>query len=378
MIHSSLRSLNFWRVILINFLVSTFIYMLMPLWPSLLDSTGQAAYQESGLTMMVFCLGLFVPGCVSSYLLDRYRRKMVCFWSIIVLAVVSLLATLSLPIWVVGLCRFVQGVAFALFHIALGSTILIDITISERRDVAAYIYFWICRFSLGVGPALGIIALQPYYWEYLKYLPLVCAVLAIYFIIRLDVPFRSPLRSNVFSMDRFWLRHTTPLVMLLFPVVFCVGMEMAINLNPLFFVYLLIGLVLSILFHFMVFYRADMRAEIVTGLVALVAAFLLLLTQDDVDVSHVAAGLSGYGLGNVTGRLLSFFTVASKHTERGSAQGTYKLTFESALCLGFFLPCVLPVENVTWIYLIALCLSALCLPYYLLFVHSWFTKHIKR
>lgn len=377
-IHSSLRSRNFWYVMLINLLVSTFVYMLMPLWPSLMDGQVPGSFHQSGWTMMLFCVGLILPGSISSYLLDKYRRKKVCFWAILSLVAVSLVATLDIPVWLVALCRVAQGAAFALFHISLGSTILIDITVSERRDMAAYIYFWISRFALGLGPALGIVALQPKYWMYLKYLPVVCAVLAVYCIIRLKVPFRAPLRNKVFSMDRFWLRNCSPLVFLLFPVAMSVGVEMALNMNPLFYVYLFVGMLASIVAHFGVFYRADIRAEVVTGLGALVAAFLLLFTQDDVDLTHVAAGLSGYGLGNVSARLQSFFTVVSKHTDRGSAQGTYKLTMECALCVGFFLPCVAGGIESSVCYLVALILVGLCLPFYLLYVHGWFLRNVKR
>ncbi len=352
--------------------------MLMPLWPSLIGGGSDASLQQSGRTMMLYCVGLFLPGSISSFLLDRYRRKSVCRWSVLFLLGVSLVATLNIPIWLVGLCRLLQGSAFALFHIALGSTILIDITVSERRDYAAYIYFWVSRLALGIGPALGIIALHPVYWQYLKYLPVVCAVLSVYLIIRLRVPFRAPIRNKVFSMDRFWLPHCTPLVLLLLPVAMSVGIEMALNMNPLFYVYLLVGLVVSLLFHFMVFYRADLRAEVVTGLAALIAAFLLLLTRGDVDTTPVAAGLSGYGLGNVSGRLQGFFTAVSKHTDRGSAQGTYKLTMESALCIGFFLPCVLGITDTFGCYLVSLIMICLCLPFYLLYVNGWFKNHIRR
>lgn len=376
--HSSLRSFNFWRVILINLLVSVFVYMLMPLWPSMVEAKHGMPVADCGWTMMLFCIGLFLPGCVSSYLLDKYRRKYVCFWSIVVLVVVSLVATLSLPPLLVAACRLLQGAAFALFHTSLGSTILIDITVSERRDVSAYIYFWICRFAFGIGPAIGVMALRPDMWYYLKYVPIVCAVLAVYFIIRLKLPFRTPLRSKVFSNDRFWLPHCTPLVVLLIPAVMALGVEMAINMNPLFYAYVLLGFVISMVLHFMVFFRADLRAEIVTGLLALLAAFLLLFTQDVEKMVVVAAVLTGYGVGNVTGRLQSFFTVVSDHTERGSAQVTYKLTFESALCIGFFLPCALQGVEARYFYLAMIIMSAISLAFYLLFVHKWFLKHSKR
>ena len=363
---------------MINLLVSVFVYMLMPLWPSVMVTTDHMQKVESGWTMMIFCLGLFLPGCVSSFLLDKYPRKRVCFWTIAVLLAVSWLATLPLPVWLIVLCRLVQGAAFALFHISLGSTILIDITVSERRDYAAYIYFWVCRFALGVGPAVGIMALRPEWWEYLKYLPIVCAALAVHFILHLELPFRTPLRSNVFSLDRFWLRHSVPLIVMLFPISLVLGMEMAMNLNPLFYCYLLGGFIASLILHFVVFYHADVRAEIMTGLFALAASFLLLVTQDEEQMVIVAAVLSGYGVGNVTGRVLSFITATSKHTERGSAQVTYKLIFESALCIGFFLPCVCLGMSKNQFYLFSLGLMVFDILFYQLYVHKWFLRNVKR
>lgn len=376
--HSSLRSLNFWRVIIVDLLVSVFVYMLMPLWPGMLHDADGVALQQSGTVMLCFCLGLFLPGAVSSYLLDRYRRKDVCFWSIIVLFCVSMVSTLHLSLGLIALCRLLQGAAFALFHTALGSTILIDITISERRDVASYIYFWVCRFALAIGPALGVLLLRPVLLPYRLYVPIGCALLAIYFIVRLQLPFRTPLRSNVFSLDRFLLRHSLPLCLLLVPVPMTLGAMMAVNLQPLFFVYLLGGFFLSLVLHFMVYYHADVRAEIVTGLLTLMASFLLLLTQDVEQMVTVSAVLAGYGVGCVSGRLQSFFTVVSKHTERGSAQVTYKLTFEGSLCVGFFLPCLLPDLSLPMVFGIALGLNALALAFYLLYVHPWFMRNNRR
>ena len=376
--HSSLRSFNFWRVILIGFLVSVFVYMLMPLWPAMLEAKDDVVFQHSGWTMLLFCIGLFMPGPVSSYLLDRYRRKDVCLLSIGVLVAVSLLAMLDMPIWLVAFWRLMQGAAFALFHISLGSTILIDITISERRDVAAYMYFWTCKFALAVGPAIGLLALHPAFTDYIQYVPIVCALLAFLVIFRLDLPFRTPMRNDVFSMDRFWLRGAWPLVLLQFPVVMTLGVEMALNQNPYFYSHLLVGFLFSLVLHFVVFSRADIRAEIITGLIALLASFLLLLTQDEEQMVVVASVLSGYGVGNVTGRLLSFFTMSSHHTERGSAQMTYKLTFESALCLGFFLPCVFrSVSNVTF-YIVSLVVVLFCILFYLVHVNKWFVGNVKR
>ncbi len=376
--HSSLRSLNFWRIILINLLVSAFVYMVMPLWPLKLEQNEGVALQTSGWMMMFFCVGLFVPGAFSSYLLDKYRRKAVCFWSIVVLVLVSILSTLEMDIWLVALLRFLQGVSFSLFHIALGSTILIDITVSERRDVASFIYFWASRIALALGPAFGVLALRDELWVYLKYFPPLCALISVYLVARIDLPFRTPLENKFISLDRFLLLRTWPLAILLFPVTFALGVEMALNLHPLFYLSLLIGILLSFGAHFIVFYRSDIRAEIFTGYLALIIGFILLLAQDDEVMVRVASGITGFGVGAVTGRIQSFMTAISKHTERGSAQGSYKLSFESGLCCGFFFTTIIGVSQAQNLYLCTICCLALILAFYLLVVHRWFMANVKR
>ncbi len=376
--HSSLRSINFWRVIFINLLVSAFVYMLMPLWPLMLHVKEGVPIQESGWPMMFFCLGLFVPGPFSSYLVDKYRRKDVCMWSISILVLVSLLSTLVLPIYLIAVLRFVQGASFALFHIVLGSTILIDITISKRRDLASYIYFWASRLAVALGPAFGIMALEPELWEYLKYFPVLCAALSVYLVARIDLPFRSPLEPKIVSFDRFWLNRGWPFALLLFPVTFSLGIEMASNLHPLFFVFLLVGFVASLLLHAIVFYRSDIRAEMFTGYLALVCAFIMLIWQDDEYMVRVAAGLTGYGVGSVSGRLQYFLTRISKHTERGSAQGTYKLTFEFGLCVGFCLACAVGHQNLGVLSYVCLGVLVGSLFLYLFVAHFWFLKRSLR
>lgn len=350
----------------------------MPLWPLMLEQKQGLPLESSGWIMLFFCLGLFVPGPFSSYLVDKYRRKDVCLWSISVLVLVSVLSTLELPWWMIAALRFAQGGSFALFHIVLGSTILIDITVSERRDRASYIYFWASRLALALGPAFGILALRPELWVYLKYFPLFCALVSVYLVARIDLPFRTPLEPKILSYDRCWLWRGWPLAILLFPVTFALGVEIANNLHPMFFLSLLVGFVLSLVLHFVVYYRSDVRAEIFTGYLAVIIAFIMLLAQDDEMMIRVAAGLSGYGVGCVSGRLQSFLTSVSKHTERGSAQGTYKLTFESGLCLGFFLTCCFGSDALGSMYLGVIAVLSLALLCYVVLVHRWLERHARR
>ena len=282
---------------LINFLVSSLIYMSLPLWPAVVEQELSLTSSQVGLSLLLFCLGLTVPGCVCSYLLDAYRRKSVCFWLVVALAASCILVPMGLPFHGVLLIRFLQGVAFCMFHIALGNTIMVDITISERRDFASYIYFWVCRFALAVGPLLGVFLFSSLLFfssdvaGYVHWLPFLGVVLALYFLIRLKVPFRTPIRNDVFSLDRFWLPRCLPLVGVLFAVAFCVGVQVALNAERLYFLYLLVGFILSLVLHFAVFYRADIRAEVVTGFLCLIASFLLLIFEGS-EFAMMSAALS--------------------------------------------------------------------------------------
>lgn len=367
---------------LINFLVSTLIYMSLPLWPAVVEKELSMDSHQVGLSLLSFSLGLLVPGCVCSYLLDIYKRKSVCFWLVVLLATSCLFLPLDLPFHWILFVRFLQGVAFFAFHIALGNTIMVDITISERRDFASYIYFWICRFALAIGPLMGMMLfsslsyVSPYFARYVHWLPFLGVMLALYCLVRLKVPFRTPMRNVVFSLDRFWLPRCFPLVAVLFCVAFCVGVQMALHVGILYYVYLLSGFVLSLILHFAVFYRADIRAEVVTGFLAMVASFLLLVFEGN-NFLLLSAGLSGYGLACISGKFLKFFTVVSDHTERGSAQGTYKLTFEFAFLAGFAWACLWQVSLLV-AYVSCLVISILSMCFYLAVVHPWFLRHTRR
>lgn len=373
--HKGLLNINFWRVLVINLLVSSSVYMLMPIWPYVAEGGNTLAAEQNGWAMILFGVGLFLPGSISSYLLDKYRRKDVLLWSVVSLMGVSVLSTQSMTELQVWFLRLVQGCCFGLFHIALGSTILIDITSRDRRDETSYVYYWGCKFALGAGPLLGVLALTYKVPHFFLIYPLFCLVVSLYLLIRLQLPFKTPNCTRMFSADRFWLPRCQVLAVCLFLLMLVVGAHMSLNISLTFFGLLFAGFAFSLLAHFVIFYRADKRAEIVSGLACVCASSLLMLFRDDQSMVDVACALLGYGMGSITGRLQWFFTQVSEHCDRGSAQSTYKLTFEFALCLGFMLACTMGQGREELVYEICVGLSLLNVLYYLLFASKWFLRN---
>ena len=164
-IHIRLWHHDFWRMAIANLLLTMAVYMLVPTMPLWLMSQGFSC-TETGIAMGAFGVGLFVLGGFVSFLVQHYRRNMVCIWSA---ACMALLLGLSyyfetrisqLPFYVVVLQRFLFGVVFGLAQMVLASTLIIDTCESYQRTEANHSASWFGRFALSLGPIAGILTAQ--------------------------------------------------------------------------------------------------------------------------------------------------------------------------------------------------------------------------
>jgi len=85
-LHIKLWHREFWLMAFANLLLTMAVYMLVPTLPLwMLYEEGMSA-EETGVAMGIFALGIVLPGPFCSYLVQRYRRNMVCVWAIAALA----------------------------------------------------------------------------------------------------------------------------------------------------------------------------------------------------------------------------------------------------------------------------------------------------
>ena len=89
-VHIRLWQYEFWLLAISEFLLSMSVYMLLPTLPLWLACDQNLSAAETGLVMGAFGAGLFLLGAFVSFLVQHYRRNIVCIMSIAVLA--SLLA----------------------------------------------------------------------------------------------------------------------------------------------------------------------------------------------------------------------------------------------------------------------------------------------
>lgn len=124
----------------------------------------QDKYQmwQIGCVLLAYGFGLFLFGGFCSYLVQRYRRNMVCQLSILGVVVCHSVIYYLDTFWnirfsfeILLAVRFLLGAFLGLAQMSLASTLVIDSCESFQRTEANYITSWFARFSIAVGPLVA-------------------------------------------------------------------------------------------------------------------------------------------------------------------------------------------------------------------------------
>ena len=384
-VHIRLWHHDFWRMAFANLLLTMAVYILVPTLPQWLLLTQEFTLQETGLAMGVFGVGLFSFGAFVSFLVQHYRRNQVCLFA--VLAMVGLFgliyyvgvesglyADLSLML----IQRFALGACFGLAQMVLTSTLIIDTCESYQRTEANHAAAWFGRFALSLGPLAGLLLQRLAGFETVIITAAGLAAASLVLIFLVDFPFRAPQDDiPTVSLDRFFLPHGSPLFLNLQLIMLAVGLLFSLALTELFFAMMMVGFLLAILAQRFVFRDADVKSEVVTGLILMGAALLMMLTRTQQIVDFAAPTFVGFGLGIIGSRFLLFFIKLSRHCKRGTSQSTFMLGWESGIAWGLGLGYALFEGEKTPILLTALGLVLASLLLYN-FVHNWFVINKNR
>ena len=384
-VHIRLWHHDFWRMAIANLLLTMAVYVLVPTLPQWLLQTQDFTPQETGLSMGVFGIGLFTFGGFVSFLVQHYRRNTVCLAA--VLAMVGLFgliyyagiesgfyAELSLMLFQ----RFALGACFGLAQMVLTSTLVIDVSESYQRTEANYAAAWFGRFALSLGPLVGLILLRIAGFQIVLLAAAFLAAAALLLVFLVNFPFRAPMDDlPIVSLDRFFLPHGVPLFLNLQLIMLAVGLLFSLTLTEQFYAMMMVGFLMAILAQRFVFRDAEVKSEVVSGLILMAAALLMMLTRTQQIVSYAAPAFVGFGLGIIGSRFLLFFIKLSRHCKRGTSQSTFMLGWESGIAWGLGLGYALFEGEQTPILLTSLGLVLLSLLLYN-FVHNWFVSNKNR
>lgn len=384
-VHIRLWHRDFWLMAIANFLLTMSVYLLVPTLPHWLLTEQKFSPVETGVAMASFGFGLFALGMFVSFLVQHYRRNQVCVGAVIAVgALIGLLyylngqRTLFCDLQMIILQRFALGAAFGLAQMVLTSTLIIDTSESFQRTEANHSAAWFSRFALSLGPMAGLLVERLVSYHVVLLAAMGCAAVVAVLILLVHFPFRAP-EDDVptVSLDRFFLPHGFPLFVNLQLIMIAMGILFSTITTELFYGMMMMGFLGALLAQRFVFRNAELKSEVVTGLILITAALLMMLTRTQQIVYFAAPAFVGFGLGLIGSRFLLFFIKLSRHCQRGTSQSTFLLGWESGIAWGLGLGYALFYAQPQQGLLTALVLIVASLVAYN-FTHNWFTCHKNR
>jgi hypothetical protein len=281
--------------------------------------------------------------------------------------------------WIILLQRFLTGAFFGLAQMVLVSTLIIDTAESFQRTEANHSAAWFSRFSLSLGPMAGLVVYKWFDFDFVLLGAMSCTLLAIVLILTVNFPFRSPDDDVPFvSLDRFFLPRSFPLFVNLLLVSTVVGLLLSLSLTDRFYALMMGGFLLALLAQRFVFRNAELKSEVVTGLILILFALLMMYTRPLPVVWYMVPVFMGLSVGIIASRFLLFFIKLSRHCQRGTSQSMYFLGWETGIALGVGLGYIFFFNEPQRLLITALVLTVLALAVYHYYTHSWFMKHKNR
>ena len=384
-VHIRLWHRDFWLMAIANLLLTAAVYILVPTLPQWIVQTQGLSMLETGVAMAAFGVGLFVFGAFVSFLVQHYRRNVVCIWSVLAMgALTGLLYYIEtqrcefVEFWLVVLQRFGFGAVFGLAQMVLTSTLVIDTCESYQRTEANHSAAWFGRFALSLGPLAGLLLCRLSGFGSVVLAACGLAVVSVLLILLVDFPFRAPEDDiPVASMDRFFLTNGFPLFLNLQLIMLSVGLLFSLPLHERFYAMMMVGFLFALLAQRFVFRDAEVKSEVVSGLILMGAALLMLLTRPQPVVWYIAPVFVGFSLGIIGSRFMLFFIKLSRHCQRGTSQSTFMLGWESGIAWGLGIGLALFQGDTDAVLSAALVLVVCALVLYH-FTHNWFLSHKNR
>lgn len=378
---NNLWTIHFMRICIANLLLFISLYMLFPIVPIEMADRLGVPVSLTGAMFLLLTVGMYVIGPFHAYLVDAYKRKYICAFSFAVMLAATAGYAFVNDLTQLSLLCLVQGIAFGMTTTA-GITLAIDITNSNLRSLGNVAFSWAARLGMLVGIASGVWLYQSYPFKTLLNVSVVVGLFGILSVLRVYVPFRAPMVTKLCSFDRFFLpRGWLPAINLIM-IAFIPGLMLPVfhyslsmvyigELEIPFFAIVGIGFLFAVLLARLLFHGERTLGVIVSGLGLMILSCILLQEVP----SGITAVLLGLGLGLVTPEFLLIFIKLSQHCQRGTANTTHLLAWETGITLGLTAACYLSVESsIESIYHIGRIVAPMALLFFVLITYPYYKK----
>lgn len=333
---SRVKDARFWKMCVANWFLHLYVFSM----PALLAAQGRqqgAGPAMVGWAVLAFAIGMVLPGPLGAGLMERHSRKGVFLRALWFVGLIPTLGYATVPAapWLIML-HGLQGMAFGVAQIALGTTLVNDILPSNLRSRGNAHYAWGGRLGIPMGLLLGELLVEHlpiggcWWWALLP-----CAF-AFLLVAPIEVPLKAPVKVPLFALDRFLLPRSWRLSLTLFAAPWLLGRVVGTaECTAPELLFLTIGVMLAGVGHVL-------SSRHVAGRLSAVASYgslLLALCSYPLGSSlnrYVISLLVGFGVGAVSSHHLSDWVHRAAHCQRGTAQSTYMLSWRIAFAIGFF------------------------------------------
>ena len=370
---------NFSLLIAANILLFIGVYMLFPLFFQWMVKELGCTVSQASILVALFAPAMFIPGAFNNYLVDTFSRKQVCIRSVIMLAAIGLISPYVHQLWMAVGLWMLQGVFFSLALMATGSTLVIDVTPSSKRNAANRVFTWTSILSTIFGLLIGLNGPSMLPIPKLLYLSSALCGCSAFLITMVQVCFRAPLDLPLCSFDRFILFRTLlpGLNMLCVPIV--LGMVLSAMPDALFYLSIVGGFIVYLLLRQLSSISQNGKLQVFLGQVLTLAGLVVLLVVDSGVHLHASGFLIGLGTGFSIGHFLQMMILLPMHCERGTSYQTFQLLWQ----LGFVAALAVAVSGSVFstsreVYEGAILVCIAGLLFYQLYTCRYFKEHYQQ
>lgn len=326
---------NFSLLIAANILLFVGVYMLFPLFFQWMIKEWGCTVAQASIILALFAPAMFVPGAFNNYLVDTFSRKQVCIRSILLLAAAGFVSPYVARLWMVVGLWVLQGIFFSLVLMGTGSTLVIDVAPSSKRNDANRVFAWTSILGTICGLLIGLSGSAMLTIHQLLYLSSALCICSALLVSMVQVCFRAPLDLPLCSFDRFILFRTLlpGMNMLCVPVV--LGMLLSTISDTFFYLCVLGGFIVYLLLRQLSTIPMNGRLQIFLGQVLVLAGMVVLLVVDTGVHLHASGFLIGLGTGFSIGYFLQMMILLPMHCERGTGYQTFQLLWQLGFIMAF-------------------------------------------
>lgn len=338
---------NYVKVWVANFMIFFSFMLLTPLLPLYLKDTFSADKDTIGLVLSGYALTALIIRPFSGFFVDSFPRKrvlLICYFAFFALFAGYLVAG-SLLLF--GIVRTLHGAPMGATTVA-NSTVAIDVLHPSRRAEGIGYYGLSNNIATAIAPAIAIYLLQlTHNYDLLFWLSFLTAGIGLAINATLHLAPRELVRDKPkLSLDRFFLTKAWMEGAVMICHSFAYGIvstyvaiygKETLNISGgtgIFFALLSIGLIVSRLIGGPSLRKGRVVQNASMGLVVALSGYVLFAAVPSLAAYYIAAFVIGLGSGHMYPAFQTMFINLAPHTQRGTANSTLFISWDTGLGLG--------------------------------------------